>query len=59
MGELLGVFFLNKRDRRVVFTLPLFYHAPLRKFFPMGGFYELVLCPFTLKLTFASIGWRV
>ena len=55
-GELLGVFFSAKIDRRSLFTPPYLYTAPLRKSFPTSGFYELVVSPLVGGLTLARNG---
>jgi len=56
-GEMGGVSFLGKRDRRTLFGLPVFYSNPLRRAFPTGGFFDLGLCPLTHKLTFRHVTW--
>ena len=56
-GEMAGVFFNNKRDRRTIFGLPIFYTNPLRKAFPVGGLFDLGLCPLTHKLIFRHVSW--
>ena len=56
-SEMSGWFFLNKKDRRVLFLIPIFFSTPLKKSFPVGGFYELLLCPITAKLTYKHISW--
>jgi NADH:ubiquinone oxidoreductase subunit C len=56
-GEMAGVHFLNKRDRRTLFGLPIFYSNPLRKAFPVGGAFDLGLCPLTQKLVFKHVSW--
>jgi hypothetical protein len=56
-GEMSGVVFLGKRDRRTLFGLPVFYANPLRKAFPTGGFFDLGVCPLTHKLTFRHVAW--
>ena len=56
-GEMAGVFFKGKRDRRTLFGLPIFYTNPLRKAFPVGGLFDLGLCPLTHKLVFRHISW--
>lgn len=43
LAEAYNVFFKKKHDRRSLFLVPLIYQAPLRKFFPVGGFFELSL----------------
>lgn len=56
-GEMSGVWFIGKRDRRTLFGLPVFYANPLRKAFPTGGFFDLGLCPLTHKLVFRHVAW--
>lgn len=56
-GEMVGVFFKGKRDRRTLFGLPIFYSNPLRKAFPVGGLFDLGLCPLTHKLVFRHVSW--
>jgi hypothetical protein len=43
LSEALGIFFKKKHDRRSLFLIPLVYQAPLRKVFPVGGFFEITL----------------
>ena len=43
LGEAFNLFFKKKHDRRSLFLMPLLYQAPLRKVFPVGGFFELTL----------------
>jgi Ni,Fe-hydrogenase III component G len=56
-GEMVGVVFIGKRDRRGLFGLPVFYLNPLRKAFPTGGVFDLGLCPLTCKLVFRHVSW--
>lgn len=56
-GEMVSVFFKGKRDRRTLFGLPIFYANPLRKAFPVGGLFDLGLCPLTHKLAFRHVSW--
>jgi len=56
-GEMSGVFFKGKRDRRTLFGLPVFYSNPLRKAFPVGGLFDLGICPITHKLIFKHVSW--
>jgi hypothetical protein len=56
-GEMAGVFFIGKRDRRTLFGLPIYYANPLRKAFPVGGLFDLGLCPLTHKLVFRHVSW--
>lgn len=56
-GEMVGVFFHGKRDRRTLFGLPIFYSNPLRRAFPVGGLFDLGLCPLTHKLAFRHVSW--
>jgi hypothetical protein len=55
-SEMLGLFFTSKVDRRSLFTPPYLYTAPLRKSFPTGGFYELVVSPLGGGLTLVRNG---
>jgi hypothetical protein len=43
LGENFGLFIAGKHDRRSLFLIPLVYQAPLRKTYPVGGFFELGL----------------
>jgi len=56
-AEMAGCFYLTKRDRRTLFGLPIFYSNPLRKAFPVGGVFDLGLCPLTHKLVFRHVSW--
>lgn len=56
-AEMHGWFFLNKSDRRTLFLMPLIFSNPLKKSFPVGGFFELSLCASTSKLTFRHVSW--
>ena len=56
-GEMSGVFFTGKRDRRTLFGLPIYYSNPLRKAFPVGGLFDLGLCPISHKLVFRHVSW--
>lgn len=56
-GEMAGIFFKGKRDKRTLFGLPVFYSNPIRKAFPVGGLFDLGLCPLTHKLVFRHISW--
>lgn len=56
-AEMSGWFFLKKRDRRVLFLIPVLFNAPLNKTYPVGGFFDLLLCPLTNKLTFKHQSW--
>lgn len=55
VSEFFGFFFLNKSDRRCLFTIPLFYNFPLRKKYPTQGFYEIFFCPTLQRLFFKHI----
>jgi len=59
LSEFLGITLLNKRDHRTLFTIPLFYSAPLRKRYPTVGFYEIFFCVFLKKLKFKLLGLQV
>lgn len=52
-GEMYNLFYENKKDRRALFTIPLFYKAPLRKKYPTAGLYEIFFTPDT-----GLLGWR-
>ena len=54
-GEFFGFFFTHKADRRALFTIPLFYGAPLRRRYPTVGFYEIFFCPALKKLKFKHL----
>lgn len=56
-SEMHGWFFNLKRDRRTLFLIPVFFSTPLKKAFPLGGFFEVLLCPLTAKLTFRHVSW--
>lgn len=58
LGEMHGFFFESKKDRRALFLVPVFFITPLKKAFPVGGFFDLILCPLTAKLTFRHISWQ-
>lgn len=57
ISEMNGWFFFNKRDRRVLFLIPIVFNTPLSKLHPVGGFFDLMLCPLTHKLTFRHQSW--
>jgi len=48
-SDFFNIFFKNKKDRRNLFSIPLFYEAPFRKKYPTMGFYEIFICFFTKK----------
>ena len=52
-GEMYNIFFSGKSDRRALFTIPLFYAAPLRKKYPTSGLYELFFSAET-----STLSWR-
>lgn len=56
-AEMHDWFFTFKRDRRALFLVPLLYWAPLRKAFPVSGFYELRLNPRDGSLYPTHISW--
>ena len=58
-SDFYNIFFKNKKDRRSLFTIPLFYESPFRKKFPTVGFYELFICFFTKKLKFKHISFKI
>jgi NADH:ubiquinone oxidoreductase subunit C len=58
-AEAYGLFFLGKRDRRALFTVPLLYNSPLRKKYPTIGFYEIFFCNFLKKLKFKNLSLQV
>lgn len=43
VGEMFDLWYSGKRDRRALFLVPLLYWGPLRRGFPLGGFFELRL----------------
>ena len=45
VGEMGDLWYLKKRDRRALFLVPLLYWGPLRRGFPLSGFFELRLLP--------------
>lgn len=57
IAEMSGWFFFNKRDRRVMFLIPVVFTAPLLKTYPVGGFFDLMLCTLTNKLSFKHQTW--
>ena len=57
-SDFFNIFFKNKKDRRCVFTIPLFYESPLKKKYPVMGFYEIFLCFFTKKIKFKHISLK-
>ncbi len=57
VAEMCGSFFLAKRDRRALFLTPLLYWAPLRKAFPVGGFFEVRLSFEDGKLVYLPVAW--
>jgi NADH:ubiquinone oxidoreductase subunit C len=54
-SEFFGFFFSSKVDRRVLFTIPLFYNSPFRRKYPAIGFYEIFFCPILKKLKFKHL----
>ena len=52
-----ALFFTGKRDRRALFLMPLLYWAPLRKVFPVGGFYEVRTHALSGKLCLTHVAW--
>lgn len=56
--EFFNIFFKKKKDRRTLFTIPIFYEAPFRKKFPTTGFYELFICFFSKKIKFKHISYK-
>lgn len=57
VAEMHGLFFSAKRDRRALFLMPLVYWAPLRKGFPVGGFYDVRTHALTGKLHLSHVAW--
>jgi NADH:ubiquinone oxidoreductase subunit C len=57
-SDFFNIFFKNKKDRRSLFTIPLFYESPFRKKFPVVGFYEIFICFFTKKIKFKHISFK-
>jgi Ni,Fe-hydrogenase III component G len=58
-SEFFGFFFANKADRRVLFTIPLFYNAPFRRKYPAVGMYEIFFCPLLRKLKFKHLSLQI
>ena len=56
-GEMHDVWFHNKRDRRALYLVPLLYWAPLRKTYPVSGFYELRVCAGDGRLYPTHVSW--
>jgi NADH:ubiquinone oxidoreductase subunit C len=56
-GEMHDWYFTCKRDRRALFLVPLLYWAPLRKVFPVSGFYEIRLNPRDGSLYPSHVSW--
>lgn len=56
-GEMHDLFYGFKRDRRALFLMPLLYWAPLRKVFPVSGFYELRLNPRDNTIYPTHVSW--
>jgi hypothetical protein len=57
-SEFFNIFFLNKKDRRTLFLIPLLYESPLRKKFPLVGFYEIFVCFYTKKIKFKHLSLK-
>jgi|LauGreDrversion4_2_1035121.scaffolds.fasta_scaffold95796_2 hypothetical protein len=57
-SDFFNIFFKNKKDRRSLYTIPLFYESPFRKKFPTVGFYEIFICFFTKKIKFKHISFK-
>lgn len=57
-GEMHGIFFNGKRDRRSFLLLPWLYKGVLLKSFPTSGFFELRLDGFTSQLRFFHLTWE-
>lgn len=57
-SDFFNIFFKNKKDRRNLFTIPLFYESPFKKKYPIVGFYELFICFFTKKIKFKHISFK-
>jgi len=58
-SEFFGFFFSGKADRRVLFTIPLFYNTPFRRKYPAIGFYEIFFCPLLKKLKFKHVSLQI
>lgn len=56
-GEMHDLWFAQKRDRRALFLVPLLYWAPLRKAYPVSGFYELRLNTVEGRLYPYHVSW--
>ena len=59
VAEVFGLFIAKKRDRRSLFLVPLVYQAPLRRLYPVGGFFELGLAPGRRSLAWRHLTWAV
>jgi hypothetical protein len=51
------LWFSQKRDRRALFLVPLLYWAPLRRAFPVSGFYDLRLAVGSGRLYAYHVTW--
>lgn len=52
-----ALWYSDKRDRRALFLVPLLYWGPLRRGFPVGGFFELRLIPAEGRVGVFHISW--
>ena len=57
VGEMHDLWYRQKRDRRALFLVPLLYWAPLRRAFPVSGFYDLRLAVGSGRLYAYHITW--
>jgi hypothetical protein len=56
-GEMHDIWFSQKRDRRALFLVPLLYWGPLRRAFPVSGFFDLRLTVGSGKLQAYHVTW--
>lgn len=59
VGESFNIFFKKKHDRRSLFLIPLIYQAPLRKLFPVGGFFEITLSQINRNIIWKHLCWSI
>ena len=57
VGEMNDLWYSQKRDRRALFLVPLLYWAPLRRAFPVSGFYDLRLAVGSGRLYAYHVTW--
>lgn len=59
ISDFFNIFFINKVDRRSLFSIPMFYESPYKKKYPMTGFYEIFICFFTKKIKFKHVSFKI